>query len=87
MRAKVYCGQLINKKLKTMKKLTTTQEELLTELKRYISDTWELKYDTLEKICDCKTFTSSFNTLLDKGYVERVPSDNFDNKFKLTTKN
>jgi hypothetical protein len=69
-----------------MKKLTTTQEELLTELDRYISDTWSLQYDKLEKICDCKSFTSSFNVLLSKGYVEREDTGDFSNRFKLTKK-
>lgn len=70
-----------------MKKLTTTQENLLEELKRYISDTWSLKYDTLEKICECKSFSGTFSALFEKGYVERDSTDNFDNRFKLTTKN
>jgi len=67
-----------------MKKLTTTQETLLEELKRFISDTWSLKYDTLKVVSNCKSFDSTFNALLEKGYVRREPSDNFDNRFKLT---
>ena len=69
-----------------MRKLTTTQQELLDEMKKFLS-TWSqnngLPYDTIKGLCDCKSFDSSFNALLDKGYIERVHTDDFSNKFKL----
>lgn len=66
-----------------MRKLTTTQENLLKELKEIYAPGSALKYDTLKILCECKSFDATFNALLEKGYVERVPSDDFSNRYKL----
>lgn len=66
-----------------MKKLTGAQEALLKELHKYMSANNPMKYDTLKAICECKTFDSTFNALLEKGRVERVETNDFSNQFRL----
>tara|TARA_R100000808_G_C2135319_1_gene143733 strand:+ start:838 stop:1053 length:216 start_codon:yes stop_codon:yes gene_type:complete len=70
--------------MKRKKALTPTQEKLLADLKNHISTTVASPFDTLKNATDCKTFDSTFNALLIKGYVTRHETNDFTNQFKLT---
>lgn len=65
------------------RKLTRAQEFLLNQLGEYISKDHSLPYDSLKAYCG-GSFDGTFNALLEKGYVERVKTDDFSNQFKLT---
>ena len=75
-----------------MKPLTKTQQNLLNELSKIITNE-AIKYDTLKKVVKYQkdvsnhafsSFDATFNALYNKGYVKRVETNNFDNKFILT---
>jgi len=65
------------------RKLTVTQELLLDQLKVYISTNNGLPYNTLKSLCG-GSFDKSFNAILEKGWVERVETNDYSNQFKLT---
>lgn len=60
-----------------MAKLTPVQKELLRELKLYMSDSNPMSFDELKSLTNCKSFDSTFNALLFKGYVDHAPEVNF----------
>ena len=66
-----------------MRKLTPTQSELLSEVKKHVSTDKPAKYDTLKALCKCKSFDSTFNALIDKGHVIRHETNDYSNQFKL----
>lgn len=66
-----------------MKQLSDQQKSLFIDLKKYIGKNTSLEYDKLKKLCGCKSFDTSFNALLLKGYIKRVETSDFSNKFKL----
>ena len=67
--------------------MTETQKELLKKCLLYTGETNPIKYDTLKSLCSkFKSFESSFNSLLSKGYFEHVKTNDFSNQFKPTQK-
>lgn len=66
--------------------LTYTQRELLAKVREVVGMDKDMPYDCIKAMCGFKSFDLSFNALLEKGYVERVSSDDFSNRFKLTNK-
>jgi hypothetical protein len=70
-------------------KLTESQKILLEKIKlyKYIKNNNGIfKYDDMKKMCNYKTFDSSFNALLRKGHLKHfITTNNFDNKFILLT--
>lgn len=68
------------------RKLTPTQETLLQVCKQYTGPNNPIKYDTLKSLCleHVKSFDGSFNALIDKGYFERVETNDYSNQFKIT---
>lgn len=67
-------------------KLTTTQKNLLIVASEYTSPKCPIKYDTLKSLCECKSFDSTFNVLVSKGYFERVETNDYSNQFIRTDK-
>ena len=67
-----------------MKRLTSVQNDLLTQIKQHISKDDPMGYDELKMAVDFKSFDGSFNALVNKGYVERHKTNDFSNQFKLT---
>ena len=65
------------------KKLTHVQNELLVLLTQYISKEKSLPYNNLKVLCDFKSFETTFNALLWRGYVIAVPTNDNSNQFKL----
>lgn len=73
-----------------VKKLTLSQKELLEKiyLYKYVKNTTGVfKYDDMKAICEFNSFDSSFNALLNKGYLKHFATNDFSNKFILTYKN
>ncbi len=66
-----------------MKKLTTTQTELYNKLKLYMTTTEPMHYDKLKNLCEFKTFDSTFNALLNNGYVKRFKEGNGENTYLI----
>ena len=69
-----------------MKPLTETQKELLEKIKLYKyvkNNNGVFSYDDMKKICDFKSFDSTFNALLNKGYLCHFATNDFSNKFIL----
>ena len=64
-------------------KLTSTQSILLAECRKYTSPNCPIKYDILKSLVNCKTFDSSFNALLFKGYFKSYDTNDFSNQFIL----
>ena len=69
-----------------MKNLTPTQKKLLKQCKLYTGKNNPIKYEVLKSLCieECKTFESTFNSLLFKGYFEAVETNDFSNQFRPT---
>ena len=67
-----------------MRKLNIIQQNLLTAIKPYIGINCPIKYDILKSLVNFKSFDSTFNVLINKGYVERFETNDFSNQFKLT---
>ena len=65
------------------KKLTVVQSELLAILSLHISKEKSLPYNNLKVLCDYKSFETTFNALLWRGYVVSVPTNDNSNQFKL----
>jgi hypothetical protein len=53
-----------------MKKLTDTQQNLLDQLKPLITSN-KMTWENIKPLVNCKTFDTSFNALLFKGYIKR----------------
>jgi len=66
-----------------MKKTTSTQENLLQKLNLYMTKTSPMHYDNLKALCEFKTFESTFNALLEKGYIKRFKEGNGENTYIL----
>jgi len=66
--------------------MTDTQKTLLEISSLYTSPNCPIKYDILKSLCNVKSFDSSFNALLRKGYFEPVKTNDFTNQFKRTLK-
>ena len=69
--------------VKSRKKLTKTQKELLKTVSNYIGTNNPMPYDLLKKLSEFKSFDSSFNVLVNNGYVIRHITDDYSNQFKL----
>ena len=69
--------------MKKRKLTSPTQQKLVNFLQLFMGQK-EVPYDTIKKVANLQTFDQTFNTLLEKGWVERVPTNDFSNKFKLT---
>jgi hypothetical protein len=67
-----------------MKKLTTPQDELLKKLQLYMTKISPMKYDHLKALSEFKTFDSTFNALLNKGYVKHFKLGQGENTFILS---
>ena len=73
-----------------MRSLTEPQKQLLEKLYlyKYVKNTTGVfKYDDMKSICDFNSFDKTFNALLFKGYILHFATNDFSNKFILTTKN
>jgi len=69
-----------------MKNLTVAQNQLLEKIKLYKyvkNSTGIFAYDDIKTLCEFKTFDSTFNALLNKGYLKRIKTNDFSNKFEL----
>lgn len=64
------------------RKLSVPQELLYDKVKVYISTNNSMSYDMLKSLVGGR-FDGTFNALLEKGWVERVETDDFSNQFKL----
>lgn len=69
-----------------MKTLTDTQNELYTLLKMYMTTVQPMHYDRLKNLCEFKTFDSTFNALLSKGYIKRYNEGDGDNTYILAVR-
>ena len=67
--------------------MTDTQKNLLTIASSYTSPNCPIKYDILKSLCNVKSFDSSFNALLKKGYFKAHQTNDFTNQFIRTDKN
>jgi len=70
-----------------MKSITPKQQELLEKIKlyKYVKNSNGIfTYDDMKKICDFKSFDSSFNALLNAGYLQHFATNDFSNKYILT---
>ena len=68
------------------KKLTDTQKQLLKkiELYKYIKNNNGIfSFDNMKQICNFKSFDSTFNALLNKGYIKRQITNNFENNYYI----
>jgi hypothetical protein len=73
-----------------MANLTESQKTLLEKIKlyKYVGNyTGIFKYDDMKKLCEFKSFDSTFNALLNKGYLKHFATNDFNNKFILTSNN
>lgn len=70
--------------MSTKKKPTETQEKLLEKLRGVITDKVSKTYGEIKAYADARSFDTSFNALLHKGYVKRDPSRN-DNSFLINS--
>jgi predicted transcriptional regulator len=66
--------------------MTPTQKNLLELLNIYMTKTSSMYYDNLKALTDFKTFESTFNALLNKGYIKRFNEGNGQNTYILTDK-
>ena len=69
--------------------LTQSQKNLLIEAEKYTSEKCAIKYDILKDMligAGFKSFDLTFNALFNKGYFERVETNDFSNQFKRTAK-
>lgn len=64
------------------RKLTKTQAELLDIISELIYE-HPVPLDDIKRLSNFKSFDSSFNALYEKGWVERVKTNDFTNQFKL----
>lgn len=69
-----------------MKILTDTQSTLYTLLKMYMTTVQPMQFDTLKNLCDFKTFDSTFNALLNKGYIKRHNERDGNNTYILAVR-
>jgi hypothetical protein len=70
-----------------MKTLSGPQKMLLDKINlyKYVGNyTGIFKYDDMKKLCEFKSFDSTFNALLDKGYLKHFATNDFSNKFILS---
>lgn len=68
-----------------MKKLTATQEKLMSHLGDILLLKHHLPLETLKRRCShIKSFDSTFNALYEKGYLERHETNDYSNQFKLS---
>ncbi len=68
------------------KKLTPTQEKLYKVLVKFFNTDKGVPYDALKSVAvdnGIKSFEGSFNAIYDKGWVSRVKTNDFSNKFKV----
>ena len=65
-----------------MKALTKTQQNLLKVLNEIMQGK-EMKYDDIKRKVNFRSFDATFNALYNKGYIERIVENNYDNKFIL----
>jgi hypothetical protein len=66
--------------------MTQTQINLYNILLLYMTTKSPMLYDSLKALTEFKTFDSTFNALLNKGYVKRFKEGNGVNDYILTTK-
>lgn len=66
--------------------LSQTQEDLLKQALQYTGLNCPVKFDVLKDLCNCRSFDSTFNALLFKGYFEHVETNDYSNQFKATNK-
>ena len=66
------------------KKLTSTQNNLYIILLKYMNYTSPMEYDNLKKLSEFKTFDSTFNALLHKGWIKRYKEGDGQNTYILT---
>lgn len=66
--------------------MTTIQKELLLIACNYTSAKCPIKYDILKSLCNVKSFDSTFNALLNKGYFKAYPTNDYTNQFTRTDK-
>jgi len=69
-----------------MKKLTAVQGRLYEKLLVYMTTKSPMKSDHLKNLTEFKTFSSSFNALLSKGWVKRYKEGDGNNTYILTKK-
>ena len=72
-----------------MKNLSENQKILLEKLKLYKfikNSTGIFTFDDMKNICEFKNFDSTFNALLNKGYLKHFATNDFSNKFILSIK-
>jgi hypothetical protein len=70
-----------------MKTLSGPQKMLLDKINlyKYVGNyTGIFKYDDMKKLCEFKSFDSTFNALLSKGYLKHFATNDFSNKFILS---
>lgn len=73
-----------------MKTLTQPQRTLLDKilLYKYVkNNTGIFTYDDMKNICDFKSFDTTFNALLNMGYLQHFATNDFSNKFILSNPN
>ena len=66
--------------------MTPTQRNLLKLLQKYMTKISPMQYTTLKILTEFKTFDSSFNALLNKGYIKRFKKGDGQNTYILTNK-
>ena len=70
-----------------IKQLTEPQKTLFDKilLFKYVKNSSGIfEYDDMKKMCCFKTFDSTFNSLLSKGYLHYFTTNDFSNKFIIT---
>lgn len=65
---------------------TISQINLYKILLKYMTVSSPMHYDKLKALSEFKTFDSSFNALLNKGYIKRFKEGNGQNTYILTNK-
>jgi len=65
------------------RKLTAPQSDLFEILKKHMSTDKAMHFDALKKLSDFKSFDTTFNALLDKGYVTRFKEGDGNNTYVL----
>jgi len=66
--------------------MTAIQDELLIRAGKYCGLECAIKYDVLKSLVDIKSFDSTFNSLLFRGFFVRVNTNDFSNQYKMTEK-
>ena len=66
-----------------MRKLTEVQTNLLNKIKTFLSEGESMPYENIKNLAEFKSFDSSFNALIFKGWVVPQKNNDFSNRFKL----